>query len=105
MPLTRGLIHSRLTFQSLNDNFHRLLKAISDEINSHAPLQTASRKQKRLQKQPWITKEILISINSSDGRLVRASASGAVDCGLIPSRVKLMTSKLIFTASLLDVQH
>ena len=28
-----------------------------------------------------------------------------VDSGLIPSRVKPMTLKLVFTASLLDVQH
>ena len=35
----------------------------------------------------------------------RASASGSVDLGLIPSRVKPMTLKLVFTASLLDVQH
>ena len=34
-----------------------------------------------------------------------ASASGAVDLGLISSRVKPMTLKLPFTASLLDVQH
>ena len=34
-----------------------------------------------------------------------ASVSRAVDSGLIPSRVKPMTLKLIFTASLLDVQH
>ena len=39
--------------------------------------------------------------------MVRTSASGAiiVDLGLIPSRVKPMTVKLVFTASLLDVQH
>ena len=37
--------------------------------------------------------------------MVRASASGAVDLGLIPSRVKLMTLKLVFKASLLDAQH
>ena len=36
---------------------------------------------------------------------VRASAAGAVDLGMIPSRVKPMTLKLVFTASLLDVQH
>ena len=35
----------------------------------------------------------------------RASASGSVDWGLIPSRVKPMTLKLVYTASLLDVQH
>ena len=43
--------------------------------------------------------------NSSNGRMVRASASGAVHWGLIPSRVKPMTIKLVFIASLLDVQH
>ena len=33
------------------------------------------------------------------------SASVAVDLGLIPSRVKPMTLKLVFTASLLVAQH
>ena len=42
---------------------------------------------------------------SSDGQVVRASASGAVHLGLIPSRVKPMSIKLAFTASLLDAQH
>ena len=37
--------------------------------------------------------------------MVRASASGAVDLGLIPSLVKPVTSKLVFTASLLDAHH
>ena len=36
------------------------------------------------------------TFDSSDGRVVRASASGALDLGLIPSQ---------FTASLLDAQH
>ena len=44
-------------------------------------------------------------LNSSDSQGVRASASGAVDLGLIPSRDKPMTLKLTFTASLLDAQH
>ena len=43
--------------------------------------------------------------NSSDDRVVKASASGAGDSGLIPSRVKPMTLKLVFTASLLDDHH
>ena len=30
------------------------------------------------------------NFNSSDGRVVRASASGAEDLGLIPSRIKAM---------------
>ena len=43
--------------------------------------------------------------NSSGGRVVRAAASGAVDSGLIPSRLKPMTLKLVFTAFFLDDQH
>ena len=43
--------------------------------------------------------------DSSDGRVVRASASGAVDLGSIPSRAKPLTLKLVITASLLDAQH
>ena len=35
----------------------------------------------------------------------RASALGAVDLGLIPSRVKPMTLKLVFTAFLLDAEQ
>ena len=37
--------------------------------------------------------------------MIRASTSGAVDLGLIPSRVKPTTLNWIFTASLLDAQH
>ena len=37
--------------------------------------------------------------------VVRASASEAVDSGLIPNRVKPMTLELIFSASLIDAQH
>ena len=37
--------------------------------------------------------------------MVRASASGAVDSGLVPSRVKPMTVKLVFTAFLLNAPH
>ena len=43
--------------------------------------------------------------NSSDGPVVRSSASGGVDFGLIPSWVKPMTLKLVIAASLLDAQH
>ena len=45
------------------------------------------------------------SMNSSDGQVVRAFASRTADLGLIPSRVKPITLKLVFTAFLLDAQH
>ena len=44
-------------------------------------------------------------LDSSNGRMVRASTVRAVDSGLIPSRVKPMTLKLVFTASLLDAPY
>ena len=37
--------------------------------------------------------------------VVKASASGGVDSGFIASRVKPITCLLVFTVSLLDVQH
>ena len=37
--------------------------------------------------------------------MVKASASGAVEFDLIPSRVKPMTIKLLFTAFLFETQH
>ena len=48
---------------------------------------------------------IATQCDSSDGRVVRAFASGAVDWSLIPSLVKPMALKLVFTASLLDAQY
>ena len=44
-------------------------------------------------------------IHSSDGRVVKASAPEAVNSDSIPSRVKPMTLKLVFTVFLRDVQH
>ena len=43
--------------------------------------------------------------SSSDGQVKSASSSGSVDSGLIPSRIKPMTLKLLFTASLFGAQH
>ena len=43
--------------------------------------------------------------NNSDGRVVRVSASGAADMGLIPSGIKSMTLQLVYIASLLDAKH
>ena len=44
-------------------------------------------------------------LSSSDDRVVSASASRAVDFRLIPSRLKSVTVKLVFTAFLLDALH
>ena len=59
----------------------------------------------KLDRAQSIFENACVILKYSDGRVVRASASGAVDSGLIPSRVKPMTLKLVFTATLLDAQH
>ena len=48
--------------------------------------------------------DLLKGLNSADDQVVRASASGVVNSGLITSRVKPMTLKLLFTVSMLDAQ-
>ena len=47
----------------------------------------------------------MLAFNSFDGRVDRASAPKPKNLGLIPSQVKPMTLKLVFTASLLGAQH
>ena len=49
--------------------------------------------------------QLKLRFTSSDGRVVRASTSGTANSGLIPSRVKPMALKFIFSASPLDAQH
>ena len=46
-----------------------------------------------------------MQVDFSDGQVVKASVSETVDSGLILSLVKPVTLKLVFTTSLLDVQH
>ena len=45
---------------------------------------------------------MILELNSSDGRVVRASASAVVDWGLIPIRAKPMALKSVITIFLLD---
>ena len=57
-------INSPLTHSSLDQNFNRLVTAISEVIEKHAPLQTASCRRKRIQSKPWLSKGLLISIKT-----------------------------------------
>ena len=52
----------------------------------------------------WFKHDYHVIINSSDGRVSRASCVGAAHSGLIPSRVNPMTLKLVVAVSLLDAQ-
>ena len=108
-PLTYDLIHFPLTPQSLNDNFNRLINTILDVIETHAPLQTASRRQKRLQKRPWITKGILISIKNKQ-KLYKTFFLGGSDfeksfykiCANKLTRVKNLSKKLYYHSAIAD---
>ena len=51
--------------ETLDEHFNELLSAISYVIDTHAPVQTATRKQtKKLQNKPWLTKGLLISVKT-----------------------------------------
>ena len=61
MPMMYDIMHLPLSHSSLDQHFNHLVSAIIAVIEKHAPLQTASRKQKRMQNKPWLTKGLLVS--------------------------------------------
>ena len=64
MPMMYDIMHLPLSHSSLDQHFNHLVSAMSEVIEKHAPLQTASRKQKRMQNKPWLTKGLLVSIKN-----------------------------------------
>ena len=54
--------YSNITANSFNEHFNQMMNAILAVINLHAPLQNATRKQKRLFQKPWITKGLITYI-------------------------------------------
>ena len=52
----------QITSDNFNSVFTDFLNCIKTQISNHAPLQIVSRKQRRIQAKPWITKGLLISI-------------------------------------------
>ena len=53
---------SEINSDNLNAEFNKFNECILNVINKHAPMQKASRKQKRLLMKPWITKELIDTI-------------------------------------------
>ena len=64
LPLIYDITNSSLTSSSLDFYFNNLITTISEVIEKHAPLHTASRKQKRIQSKPWLTKGLPTSIKN-----------------------------------------
>ena len=58
-PLLFNLMSTSVSQETLDERFNELLSAISYVIDKHAPIQTATRKQKKLQKKPWLTKGLV----------------------------------------------
>ena len=52
-----------ITNKNFNEIFNMFVDQIWQVVNKHAPLKKISRKHKRLQKKPWLTTELLSSIN------------------------------------------
>ena len=63
-PILRGALHPTITLKDLEDSFVKLAKNITEVIDHHAPVLTASRKQKRWQIKPWLTKGLINSIKN-----------------------------------------
>ena len=59
IPLTYDLMQTTITTQLVENSFKQLVNLISEIIEKHASLQTASRKQKRIYKKPWTNSELL----------------------------------------------
>ena len=51
-----------ITVDNYNFIFSKFLQIVRSAIDFYAPLRQASRKQKRIQSKPWLTKGLLVSI-------------------------------------------
>ena len=63
-PLVTDFLASNVTSYNFDHQFNKLISAITNVIDKHAPIQTASRRQKRILRNPWLTKRLLISIKN-----------------------------------------
>ena len=59
IPLTYDLMQTTITPQLAKNSLKQLVNLITEIIEKHAPLQTASRKQNRFHKKPWINSKLL----------------------------------------------
>ena len=76
-----------------------------DQLDGELRVMETDRKQLLNTVQELKVRFVSSFIYSSDGRVTRAYFSGALDLDWIPSLVKPVTVKLMFTASSLDAQH
>ena len=65
-----------LTDNNFNNVFNKFISLISQSIDKHAPLKKFSRRQQKLQKKPWITKGILVSIKRKRSMFISHYVNG-----------------------------
>ena len=108
-PLVNKFLQSPFPEQIFETNFEQVIDTISLIINNHAPLQTLSRKRKRPQQKPWITKGLLVSMknkqklyrdcflngNDSQKRLFKIYSNKL-------TRVKNLSKKLYYHDEIID---
>ena len=58
-------MQTTITPPLVENSFKQLVNLITEIILKHAPLQTASQKQKRIHKKPWINSKLLKMIKKS----------------------------------------
>ena len=107
IPIANEFSSSCITRENFDLHFAKLLTAISDVIDKHAPLHTVSRKQKRIQIKPWLTKNLLVSLKTKQC-LYRSCFLNGTDfdklfyktCAHKLTRVKALAKKLYFGSAI-----
>ena len=97
------MTNSSVTSSSLDFHFNNLITAISEVIEKHAPLHTASRKQKRIQNKNWLTKGLLISIKNKLQFFLGNNEFGKLYCkkyAIKPTRVKNLAKKINYNEAI-----
>ena len=96
-------------FDELFNNFHSI---ITQTIDKHAPLKKLTRKQQRLQRRPWITKGILISIKRKQRmhktHYINGSTLGKYlykKYSNLLTRVKKLAKKIYFHCKIEEYKH
>ena len=50
----------------VNENFEKFVSVFTETINNHAPMRSASRKEKKIKSKPWLSSSLLKSIRKKN---------------------------------------
>ena len=110
--LCHDLTSSSVTPEILDNSFNKLVDCITRVIDKHAPLQKASRSQKRILQKPWLTKGLLTSIKTKQMMYKNYFLSGNdLEKSLYKvyanklTRVKNLSKKLFYHSAIMEQKH